>query len=197
MNEHRTLSIRAVSLSASPDGPRSRSRQLLEIARAHLAAWGVEARTLDLATFDAEALLGRARDPDVDAALAAVADADLLLVATPVYRATYSGLLKVFFDLLPTAALADTVALPIAAGGSPGHQLAIDHGLRPLLASLGALIVPTGVYAAPESFADGAPDRTLHERLERAVEEALALAPTPSPRRSPTSSPLQLSSAER
>ena len=131
---------------------------------------------VDLAALDAAALLGRRRDPEVEAALAAVASTDILLAATPIYRATYSGLLKVFFDLLPSGALAGKVAVPIASGGSAGYLLAIDHGLRPLLASLGALVVPTGLYASPEPFADGTPDRALRERIERAAAEAVALA---------------------
>jgi FMN reductase len=167
--------LHAVGLGASPGGPLSRSAALLQAALAMLEAREARIERIDLAELPADGLLGRARSPQVDAALAAIACADVVVVATPIYRATYAGLLKVFFDLLPTAALAGKVALPIAAGGSPGHQLAIDHGLRPLLASLGAVVVATGVYASPEQFADGVPDRPLLERLERAVAEAVAL----------------------
>src|SRR5215831_7280072 len=168
--------LHVVSLGASPSGPLSRSAALLQAALALLADREVRVERIDLAALPADGLLGRARSPQVDAALAVIACADLVIVATPIYRATYSGLLKVFFDLLPTGGLAGKVALPIAAGGSPSHQLAIDHGLRPLLASLGAVVVATGVYASPEQFLDGTPDRPLLERLERAVAEALALA---------------------
>jgi len=167
---------KAVGLSASPGGPSSRSGALLDIALARLAECGARAERFDLAGLPAEALLGRVRSPQVDAALEALAGADLVLVATPIYRATYAGLLKVFFDLLPTAALAGKVAIPIATGGSPGHQLAIDHGLRPLLASVGAVVVATGIYASPEQFADGEPERAVIDRIRRAVAEALALA---------------------
>src|SRR5438105_5878350 len=168
--------LRVVGLSASPDGVLSRSGALLDAALARLRERGAHVARCDLSMLPADALLGRARAPQVDAALAAVAEADLLLVATPIYRATYSGLLKVFFDLLPTAALAGKVAIPIASGGSPGHLLALDHGLRPLLASVGAVAVATGIYGSPEQFTGGAPDRTVLERLERAVDEAVALA---------------------
>lgn len=168
--------LRAVGLSASPAGVLSRSGALLDAALARLRERGARLERFDLSTLPADALLGRTRALPVEAALAAVRDADLLLVATPVYRATYAGLLKVFFDLLPTAALAGKVAIPIASGGSPGHLLALDHGLRPLLASVGAVTVATGIYGSPEQFTGGAPDRTVLERLERAVDEALALA---------------------
>jgi FMN reductase len=168
--------LTAVGLAASPNGATSRSGALLEAALALLDERGVHVERRDLSSLPADGLLGRVRSPHVDAALASVARADLLLVATPIYRATYSGLLKVFFDLLPTAALAGKVAIPIATGGSPTHQLALDHGLRPLLSSVGAVVVATGVFASPEQFGDGAADRALVERLERAVDEALALA---------------------
>ena len=166
----------AVGLSASPGARASRSGALLDVALARLADRGARAERHDLAALPADGLLGRTRSAQVDAVLAALSGADILLVATPIYRATYSGLLKVFFDLLPNAALAGQVAIPIASGGSPGHQLALDHGLRPLLASVGAVVVSTGVYASPEQFAGGEPDATVVERIERAVAEALSLS---------------------
>src|SRR6266581_331995 len=96
--------------------------------------------------------------------------------STPIYRATYSGLLKVFFDLLPQDALARKVAIPIATGGGPSHLLAVDHGLRPLLASVGALVVATGVYGTDAQFRAGVPEPALVERIERAALEAASLA---------------------
>ena len=97
-------------------------------------------------------------------------------MSTPVYRATFSGALKVFFDLLPQDALAGKTAVAVATGNTPGHLLAIDHGLRPLLASLGAVTVPTGVYGTDVQFKSGQVDARLLERLDRAVGEAVQLA---------------------
>jgi FMN reductase len=168
--------LRAVGLSASPSGATSRSRLLLERALARLRTFSIETALLDLATLPADALLGRARDARVDAATAAVASAHLVVVATPVYRASYSGLLKVFMDLLDERALVDKVAVPIASGGGPGHLLAIDHGLRPLLSSLGATVISGGVYAAPSSFLRDAPSPDLLERIDHSLTEAVSLA---------------------
>ncbi len=109
-------------------------------------------------------------------ALQAVLDAGIVVVSTPIYRATYSGLLKVFFDLLPQDALARKVAIVIATGGGQGHLLAVDHGLRPLLASVGALVVATGVYGTDAQFRAGVPEPALTERIERAALEAASLA---------------------
>src|SRR5262245_13055297 len=119
-----TPDVHAVGLCASPGGASSRSGALLDLALGLLVERGVRAERRDLDSLPADGLLGRAAAPAVDAALEAVVAADLLLVATPIYRATYSGLLKVFFDLLPADALAGSVAIPIGVGGSPGHQLA-------------------------------------------------------------------------
>jgi FMN reductase len=167
--------LSVVGVSGSP-GKTSRSRTLLDRALRALERLGARTRQLDLAALPADALLGRHQDPAVTDALAAVQSGRIIVVSTPVYRATYSGLLKVFFDLLPQEALAGKVALAIATGATPAHFLAIDHGLRPLLASVGALAVPTAVYGTDAQFRDGAPDTTLLDQIERAVAEAATLA---------------------
>ena len=170
--------IASVGISGSPS-PASRSRALLGAALAALERRGIATREVDLAALPAEALLGRSTDEQVTDALAAVRRARILVVSTPVYRATYSGLLKVFFDLLPQDALAGKVAIAIATGGHAGHLLAIDTGLRPLLASVGALTVSTAVYGTDAQFRDGRPDPALIEQIDRAVAEALALVISP------------------
>jgi len=166
----------AVGLSASPNRGSSQSGALLDIALLLLRAGGVRVERHDLTALPADGLLGRVRAARVDAVVDALLAADLVVVATPIYRATYSGLLKVFFDLLPNAALVGKVAVPIASGGSLGHQLAIDHGLRPLLGSLGASVVATGVYATPQQFSNGSPEAPVIERVERSVAEALSIS---------------------
>jgi FMN reductase len=170
--------MKAVGLSGSPGGKTSRSRALLEHSLARLAARGVETTLIDLSSLPADALLGRAPSPAVTAALDAVMKAHIVLASTPIYRATYSGLLKVFFDLLPQDALVRKVGVPIAAGGAPGHLLALDYGLRPLLTSVGAVVVPTAVFATDRQFQDGVPEDSLLQRLDRTAVEALALAGT-------------------
>ena len=170
------MSASIVGLSGSP-APVSRSRTLLERALISLERQGAgPVRLIDLAQLSADGLLGRRDDPGIADALSAVQDAAIVIVSTPIYRATYSGLLKVFFDLLPQDALAGKVAIPIATGGGPAHLLAVDHGLRPLLASVGALVVATGVYGIDTQFRDGVPDAALLERIEHAALEAAALA---------------------
>lgn len=131
---------------------------------------------VDLCDLPADELLKRTSAPSVDAALAVCANADVLIVATPVYRAAYSGLLKIFFDLFQPDALARVVAVPIATGASPAHQLVLDHALRPLLSSVGALVIPNGVYAVDAQFRPDGIDQSVIQQLDRAVSTAVALA---------------------
>ncbi|MET9442989.1 FMN reductase [Streptomyces sp. NPDC006610] len=110
----------------------------------------------------------------LSAALDAVTGADGLIVVTPVFSASYSGLFKSFFDALggqDENALAGKPVLIAATGGTARHSLVLEHALRPLFAHLRAVVVPTGVYAASEDW--GAPG--LDARVERAAGELAAL----------------------
>ncbi|OSP40866.1 MULTISPECIES: FMN reductase [unclassified Streptomyces] len=103
-----------------------------------------------------------------------VSGADGLIVVTPVFSGSYSGLFKSFFDALSVTdpdALAGKPVLIAATGGTARHSLVLDHALRPLFSYLRAVVVPTGVYAASEDWgAEG-----LDGRVERAGGELAAL----------------------
>ncbi|HSD37249.1 MAG TPA: NADPH-dependent FMN reductase [Rhodocyclaceae bacterium] len=147
-----------LTIASSPSA-NSRSARLLGRAREALTAGGVASEHLELRGLPAEALLhANTRDPLIAAAVAAVAEADAIIIATPVYKAAYSGLLKVFLDLLPQDAFTGKLVLPIASGGSLAHTLAIDYTLRPVLASLNAHNVLPGIFAVDKDIeiqADG------------------------------------------
>ena len=175
MGDMSAATFSAVGISGSP-GARSKSRTLLERALVALSDRGVSATLIDLATLPADALLGRRRADEIDTALGSVSEATIIVASTPVYRATYSGLLKVFFDLLPLNGLVGKTAIGIATGGSSAHQLVIDHGLRPLFASVGAVTTPTGVYGTDSAFENGVPHESLIARLDAAVAEAITLS---------------------
>src|SRR6266852_2533285 len=165
----------AVGISGSP-GATSKSRLLVHYALERLAAWGASTELVDLATLPADALLGRGAAPPVAAALERTIRARIVVAGTPVYRATYSGLLKVFFDLLPQDSLVGKIGIPIVIGHGLAHSLAVDLGLRPLFASVGVTVVPSGVYGGSEQFADGKPAPELLRAVDRAVREAMAFA---------------------
>ncbi|MEF9905575.1 CE1759 family FMN reductase [Streptomyces sp. P9-A2] len=112
--------------------------------------------------------------PALAEAMDAVTGADGLVVVTPVFSASYSGLFKSFFDVLGVRdreALAGKPVLIAATGGTPRHSLVLEHALRPLFAHLRAVVVPTGVYAASQDWGD----KGLDARIERAAGELAAL----------------------
>lgn len=165
----------ALGISGSPS-PASSSRRLVERVLALLSERGFTTDVIDLSALSAETLLARGEDAAVSGALARVGDARILVVGTPVYRATYTALLKTIFDLMPENYLSGKVAVLIATGAAPGHMLAIDHGLRPLIASLAGVSASTAIYALPTDFVDGEPGEALAARLVAVAEEARRLA---------------------
>ncbi|MEU7861902.1 NAD(P)H-dependent oxidoreductase [Nonomuraea sp. NPDC049141] len=98
----------------------------------------------------APTLLQPEADASVELALELLTSASVAVVASPTYKATYTGLLKAFLDRLPPNALAGTAALPILVMGHPKHALAVEVHFRPLLVELGAF-VPTPGLALLES----------------------------------------------
>jgi len=167
--------LKAVGISGSPRAT-SKSRQLVERVLGLFARQGLEIEVIDLAALPADPLLGRGTDPTVATALEAAARAQIVVAGTPVYRATYTGLLKAFFDLFPRDALAGAVGVPIVTGAGPEHTLAVDHGLRPLFASLGARTIAAAIYATDAQFPNGSPEPALLTAVERAAREALSIA---------------------
>ncbi|WP_432723492.1 NADPH-dependent FMN reductase [Jeongeupia wiesaeckerbachi] len=173
-----------VTLSGSPSA-KSRSHGLLTRASRLLESYGITIRAFTLGDFDAETLLyGKFDDPAVIAFQKAVADADGLIVATPVYKAAYSGALKLLLDLLPERALHHHAVLPLATGGSPSHMLAVDYALQPVLTSLKARHIVGGIYATEreltwrdDGYLELAPE--IEQRLTQAVSRLLAHLPDP------------------
>ncbi|SLM23296.1 FMN reductase [Stenotrophomonas indicatrix] len=121
--------------------------------------------------------LRRSQLPEtVERQLDAVERADVLVVVTPVYRGSYTGLFKHFFDFIDQDALVDTPILLAATGGSERHALVIDHQLRPLFSFFQARTLPLGVYATDKDFADGCvQNEALMQRARLAVQRAMPL----------------------
>lgn len=171
-----------LALSGSPSAA-SRSSALASLA---LAAWGHDAprqQLLSLRDLPAADLLhARTDSSPIAEAVARVREAQVVLVATPIYKAAYSGLLKTFLDLLPQDALAGKTVLPLATGGSTAHLLAVDYALRPVLAALGARHILDSVYATDSQLpreADGSylPDPELLQRVQRALHPLRSSSP--------------------
>jgi FMN reductase len=103
-----------------------------------------------------------------------VEQADLLVIGTPVYRASYTGALKHLFDLVHHEAFVGKPVILTATGGSHLHGLVTEHQLRPLFGFLNALTLPTTVYAVETDLLDyRVSSQQILDRADRAVAEAL------------------------
>lgn len=117
--------------------------------------------------------------PKLQATIDEVLAADGLIAVSPIFSASYSGLFKLFFDVVERDGLAGMPTLIAATGGTARHSLALEHALRPLFAYLNAATVATAVYAASEDWGTGgvSVDGSLVERIDRAARElATAMA---------------------
>jgi FMN reductase len=133
-------------ISGSPSST-SRTERLARSIAARISARDTKASLLDVRNLPADDLLhARFEAPSIVEAAARVAAADGIVVATPIYKAAYSGLLKTFLDVLPQFALRGKVVLPLATGGTVAHVLAIDYALRPVLHSLDPLHIVNGLF---------------------------------------------------
>lgn len=124
--------------------------------------------------------------------LGRVGTADGLVVVTPVFSASYSGLFKTFFDVLEDDTLDGTPVLVAATGGTARHSLALDYAVRPLFTYLRASVVPTAVFAASEDFGSGGGGTSLSARIDRAAGELadLVLSRPTRPRTDPFAKPI-------
>jgi FMN reductase len=106
--------------------------------------------------------------PTLESAFEIVANADGVIAVTPAFNASFSGLFKSFFDVLPPESLADMPVLIGATGGTERHSLVLEHSLRPMFSYLQAIVSPTGVYAATEDFGAGQ-GAALGQRIAKAA----------------------------
>ncbi|MDB5919832.1 MAG: ssuE [Massilia sp.] len=139
-------------LGGSPSNPSTSTRLLHHIGQ-RLALHGHRTGRLQVRDLPAAALLhAHFGDAAIAEALAQVDEADAIVIATPVYKASYSGVLKAFLDLLPQDGLAGKLVLPLATGGSQSHMLMLDYALRPVLASLSARAILPSIYATSDQL---------------------------------------------
>jgi FMN reductase len=137
---------------------------------------GVQARLVDLAELVPELGVASRADasPRVEEALRAIESADLLLVGSPVYKGSYTGLLKHLIDLINYPALLGVPVGLLACGGSDRHALVIEHQLRPLFGFFGAKTLPTGVFMRDKTIENGwVEEAACSARLDQLVAEAV------------------------
>ncbi len=126
-------------------------------------------------------LTGRAT-PELEQVFEQVAAADGVIAVTPAFNASFSGLFKCFFDILPDLTLSDMPVLIGASGGTERHSLVLEHALRPMFSYLHAVVSPTGVYAATEDFGNHDVSGGLSERIAKAAADFSRLLGSCGPR---------------
>ena len=151
--------MKLLGLSGSPT-ERSKTLLAIEVAVEHVAdAYpSVETEIVNVRDYDVQFCDGR--DParyegDTRKIIDKIVEADALIVGTPMYRATYTGILKNVFDLIPNDALHGKPVGIVATGGSDHHFLAIEHELKPLIGFFQAHALPGAVYAKSEDYENG------------------------------------------
>lgn len=181
----RSLIVVSAGLS-NPSTTRLLADRISQAVEARVGARGealevthVELRDLALPLANAMAT-GGLPDPRLDEVKQKLTAADGLVAVTPTFRASYSGLFKMFFDVIDDEALIDLPVLIAATAGTPRHSLVLDHALRPLFAYSRAVVLPTGVFAATDDFGSG-DTAGLEARITRAATEmAAAIVTEPS-----------------
>lgn len=149
-----------VTIGGSPASP-SRCAAALAQVRAELEGRGLATAGVEIRDLDPQALVwARFDHPAIVDAVAAVRGARAVVIASPVYKASCSGLLKIFLDLLPPGALDGKTVLPVTTAGSLAHCLAIDYAMKPVLAVLGARHILQGACLLDADF-DHADDGSI------------------------------------
>lgn len=176
-SELRPISV--VGVSGSPTRPSRTTALVEEVAETFAARVGGVATVIELAPLLGELGSGPFRG-DVGAAaraaLETVEAADLIVVGSPAYRATYTGLFKLFFDHIGQHALVDKPIVLTATGGSDRHALLVEHQMRPLFGFFQSLTVPLGIFANEGDFTDYRVESPgLRSRIETAVQRTLPL----------------------
>ncbi|YCH31952.1 NADPH-dependent FMN reductase [Erwinia sp. D4-22] len=166
--------MRVITLAGSPRFP-SRSTALLTLCQQALEQRGVEVTPWNLHNFRPEDLLyARFDSPALLAMKEDLAAADGVIVATPVYKASFSGALKTLLDLLPERALEHKVVLPLATGGTLAHMLAVDYALKPVLNALKAQEVLHGIFVDDSQIAHYDRQPELSDLVAARLDDALS-----------------------
>ena len=172
-----TLSI--VGVSGSPTSPSRTSVLVGAVADALASRLNGTAEVIELGPLLGELGAGPFRGdlgPSVREALDTVESADLIVVGSPAYRATYTGLFKLFFDHVGQYSLQDTPIVLTATGGSDRHALLVEHQMRPLFGFFQALTLPLGIFANESDFEDyRVTSADLRARIEVAVTRTATL----------------------
>lgn len=166
------MKIVATSAGLSePSTTRMLADRIADATRANVEEASVEIVSLrELAHDITDATLTGFASPRLQLVLDDVMAADALIAVTPIFKASYTGLFKSFFDALEADALIGKPVIVAATGGTARHSLAIDFAMRPLFAYMQAFVMPTGIFASPHDWGTEGTD-ALAGRIDRAAAE--------------------------
>lgn len=129
----------------------SRLYGLTEYVQEKLKRHGFQISIVSAADLPAEDLLrANFASPAIQQALAVINQADGVIIASPVYKAAYSGVLKTMLDLIPEKGLKRKIIFPLFIAGTISHLLAVDYALKPVIAALGGTHIAAGVFAVDQ-----------------------------------------------
>jgi FMN reductase len=177
MNDSKVFRLAVITAGTSePSSTRLLADRISARVREHAQARAGEVEVTvislrELANEITAALVSQLQGPKIAEAVRVLAEADGVLVATPVYKAGVSGLFKSFFDILDNDLLIGKPVILSATAGTARHALVVDEQMRGLFAYLRTLVVPTALFAATEDWNDAA----LNERIDRAAVELVLL----------------------
>jgi FMN reductase len=164
---------RVVIISGSPSAS-SRLEGVLQTVIKQLETAGLDVQLISVRDQSPEDLVySRFESPKIIQAVKDIEQADAVIVATPIYKASYTGVLKSFLDLLPQKGLQGKIVLPLAIGGTIAHLLAIDHALKPVLSALNAYHILSGVYVLDTQVVREENKFTLLPEIELRLQEAV------------------------
>jgi FMN reductase len=174
-----SYTLNVVAVSGSLHAPSKTTALVREILDALALELAIDVHLIELSQVgrDFSGALNRGElSAAAESELQKIEGADLLIVASPVYRASFTGLFKHVFDFVDQYALVDKPVLLAATGGSDRHALILEHQFRPLFSFFQALTLPLGVYAKDSEFTDyRVSDDALRERITLAISRGLPL----------------------
>jgi FMN reductase len=164
-----------VAIAGSPSTT-SRSSAVLDYAKAVLEANNAEVHSVTVRDVPAEDLVaGNFESVALKQIQLVIEQADAVVVGTPVYKATYTGVLKSLLDLMPQYALKNKIVLPIATGGTIAHLLSLDYAIKPLFSVMGATQILQGVYILdPQIQRTDTGSIQLTDEIEGRLKDALS-----------------------
>ncbi|TNM61879.1 FMN reductase [Aliirhizobium smilacinae] len=167
-----------VGFSGNISRPSGTRRFVENVTEALAAQTGLQHVVFDVEDFGQSLATARSvadLDPSARKVVRTIVEAEALVIGSPTYKGSYTGLFKHVIDLLDPSDLRGKPIVLTATGGGDRHSLVVEHQLRPLFAFFEAFVTPTAIYASGRDFTDGAPSPAILGRVNQALAEASLL----------------------